>query len=116
MLRNNCFSRIIASLARCVLEIPPVRYYGEFGIVAPLGIAGEELASYTELNNLLGVQLRGLKFESGDTAELLGPKYHLSVRNPRRILVLPLPAGRRAGVVEQVGEMSRTRSASIATM
>ena len=97
------FSRIIALLTCRVLKIPCVGYHNEFGIVAPLGIPQEALASNTDFDNLFRAWPTGSRFEAGATIEFLAATAHDPNSSPTNLADLPPVAGRRAKLVNPIG-------------
>ena len=64
-LQYNCLSRIVASSAVRLLEIPVLGYIDDFGLVAPLPLTEDAFPAFTQLNDIFGFVLRLPKSEEG---------------------------------------------------
>ena len=71
-LRYNCLSRVIASLACRILEIPCVGYYDDFGVILPECLVKDGLAVFTSFNKALMIISKDSKSEYGTLLEFLG--------------------------------------------
>ena len=71
-LHYHCLSRVIASLACRVLEIPYVRCYGDFGPILPKCLIKDALGVFASFNKALMIILKDSKSEYGALLEFLG--------------------------------------------
>ena len=100
VLRYNCLSRVIASLACRVLKLPCVGYCGDFAIAAPRILINEALEASTKLNDLLLIILKKKKSEAGRVLEFLWITIHFAISYGEAIASLQLSKSRIQKLVE----------------
>ena len=80
---------MIVTLARRFLKIPRVRYYDDFGIVAPRALVHAALDSFTGFDELLRIMLKKKRSEAGPTSEFLGVPIGFRDDRPEVIARMP---------------------------
>ena len=72
VIHYNVFSRIISELVCRIFGIPMVSYFDDFGAMLPKQLAQQGLQTFTRWCELLGIQLKKKKSETGEKITFLG--------------------------------------------
>ena len=106
-LRYNCLSRVIASLACRISEIPRIGYYDDFRIVLPEGLITDALDIPTSFKKALMIILKENKSEYGALLEFSG--LVISFRNGEGPILasLSLSQGKGQRLVNLIEELPR---------
>ena len=94
-----------------VLKLPRVGQFGDFGIIAPLGMVDEASEVPTEFN-----EPKKAKSEPGAKSSPSASPFPSRLEIRTKIAGLPVAAGRKSKLVEPVTEMSRAGSAAAASI
>ena len=71
------------------MKIPRIRYYDDFGIVAPRALVRAALGSCTGFDELLRIMLKKKRSEAGPTTEFLGAPIGFRDDRPEVIARMP---------------------------
>ena len=115
VLQYNCLSRIIASLAVRLLNIPVMGYYDDFGIITQHELIKDALFSFTELNRILGFKMKPKKTLSGQILEFLGVVADFTP-TPRNPPTLKLSDDRKEKISLYIREMLKEKRTSRAKL
>ena len=80
---------MIVTLASRFLKIPRIRYYDDFGIVAPRALVRAALDSCAGFDELLRIMLKKKRSEAGPTTEFLGSPIGFRDDRPEVIARMP---------------------------
>ena len=114
VLRYNCLSRVLASLACRYLNLPCVGYYDDFAIVAPKLVIDKALQAFTTLRDELFAILKKSKSEAGPNLELLGLAIHFEEGYEDAIATLELAPTRIEKLIKMARELKGKNQVALA--